>query len=50
MRKVKLALIGCGWAARSLYEPAFRFLRRGELIAVMDVIPSRAKHLKEFYL
>jgi len=49
MRKVKLGLIGCGWAARSLYEPAFRFLKKGELVAVMDIVHSRAKYLKEFY-
>jgi len=49
MRKVGLGIIGCGWAARDLYEPAFRFLKNGRIVAVMDIDDSRARSLKELY-
>jgi len=44
-----LGIIGCGWAARDLYEPAFRFLKNGRVVAVMDINESKAKFLKELY-
>ena len=49
MKKVGLGIIGCGWAARDLYEPAFRFLKNGRIVAVMDINESKAKFLKELY-
>ncbi|RLF92937.1 hypothetical protein DRN52_07225 [Thermococci archaeon] len=49
MKKVGLGIIGCGWAARDLYEPAFRFLKNGRVVAVMDINESKAKFLKELY-
>ena len=49
MKKVGLGIIGCGWAARDLYEPAFRFLENGRIVAVMDIDESKAKFLKELY-
>jgi len=49
MKKVGLGIIGCGWAARDLYEPAFRFLKSGRIVAVMDINESKAKFLKELY-
>lgn len=47
MEKVKLGLIGCGWAVNDLYAPAFQFLEKGELVAVMDIKEERAKHVQE---
>ena len=44
-----MGIIGCGWAARDLYEPAFRFLKNGRVVAVMDINESKAKFLKELY-
>lgn len=44
-----MGIIGCGWAARDLYEPAFRFLKNGRIVAVMDINESKAKFLKELY-
>jgi len=49
MRKVRLGVIGCGFAARDLYGPAFRFIKNGELGAVMDVNEAQAKSLQEQY-
>ena len=46
MKKVGLGIIGCGWAARDLYEPAFRFLKNGRIVAVMDIDESKARFLK----
>jgi len=42
MDKVRLAMIGCGFGAQSLYAPFFRYLGNGELVAVMDLDESRA--------
>jgi predicted dehydrogenase len=47
MEKVKLGLIGCGWAVNDLYAPAFQFLEKGELVAVMDIKEERAKSVQE---
>jgi predicted dehydrogenase len=49
MRRVGLGIIGCGWAARDLYEPAFRFLRNGRTVAAMDINESKARYVKELY-
>ena len=53
--KVRLGILGCGWAARDLYAPFFKYLREGELIAVADIDKEKAKNLqrltgcKKFY-
>lgn len=49
MEKVRLGVIGCGWAANDLYDPAFRFLQKGRLTAVMDVKEERARQVQERY-
>ncbi|MEM3716382.1 MAG: Gfo/Idh/MocA family oxidoreductase [Candidatus Bathyarchaeia archaeon] len=49
MGKIGLGVVGCGWAARDLYEPAFRFLRSGRIVAVMDIDELKAKALSEVY-
>ncbi|MEM2240484.1 MAG: Gfo/Idh/MocA family oxidoreductase [Candidatus Bathyarchaeia archaeon] len=49
MRKVGLGVIGCGWAARDLYEPSFRFLRSGRVVAFMDIDESKAGLLSELH-
>jgi len=48
-RRVGLGIIGCGAAARTLYEPAFRLLEKGKIVAAMDVDESRARSFKEAY-
>jgi len=49
IKKVGLGVIGCGWAARDLYEPAFRFVKNGKIVAAMDIDETRARYIKEFY-
>ncbi|MBM3239006.1 Gfo/Idh/MocA family oxidoreductase [Candidatus Poribacteria bacterium] len=50
MEKVKLGLIGCGWAVNDFYAPAFQFLEKGELVAVMDIREERAKYMQEQFM
>ena len=47
MGKVKLGVIGCGLASDILYGPAFEYMQKGELTAVMDLSAERAKVLQE---
>ena len=47
MGKVKLGVIGCGLASDILYGPAFEYMEKGELTAVMDLNAERAKVLQE---
>ena len=47
MGKVKLGVIGCGLASDILYGPAFEYMEKGELTAVMDTNAERAKVLQE---
>jgi UDP-N-acetyl-2-amino-2-deoxyglucuronate dehydrogenase len=47
MGKVKLGVIGCGLASDILYGPAFEYMEKGELAAVMDLNAERAKVLQE---
>ena len=49
MKRVGLGVVGCGWAARDLYEPAFRFLKSGRVVAFMDIDESRARTLSEIH-
>jgi len=44
--KVKLGIIGCGWAARDLYGPYFKYLENGELIACMDINEENARNFQ----
>lgn len=44
--KVKLGIIGCGWAARDLYGPYFKYLENGELVACMDINEENAESLQ----
>ena len=45
MDTVRLGLVGCGFAARDLYEPAFRYLQGEKLTAVMDLDAERAREI-----
>ena len=47
MGKVRLGVIGCGLASDILYGPAFEYMEKGELTAVMDINVERAKVLQE---
>jgi len=47
MGKVKLGVIGCGLASDILYGPAFEYMKKGEVTAVMDVSVERAKAVQE---
>ena len=47
MGKVRLGVIGCGLASDILYGPAFEYMEKGELAAVMDLNAERAKVLQE---
>lgn len=47
--KVRLGIIGCGWAANDLYGPILQFMHKGQLIAVMDVNEERARATQERY-
>lgn len=49
MDKIKLGVIGCGWAVDDLYDPAFRLMEKGELVAVMDIDAERARRVQERY-
>ena len=49
MDKIKLGVIGCGWAIDDLYDPAFRLMEKGELVAVMDIDAERAQRVRERY-
>ena len=46
MDKVRLGMIGCGFGARDLYAPFFRYLNNGEVVAVMDVDEARARKVQ----
>lgn len=48
-RRIGLGVVGCGGAARTLYEPAFRLLGNGRIVAAMDVDESRARGFSETY-
>jgi UDP-N-acetyl-2-amino-2-deoxyglucuronate dehydrogenase len=43
MGRVRLAMVGCGWGATALYAAFFRYLEKGELVAVMDINESNAR-------
>ena len=47
MGRVRLGVIGCGLASDILYGPAFEYMQKGELTAVMDTNAERAKVLQE---
>ncbi|MCL5997379.1 MAG: Gfo/Idh/MocA family oxidoreductase [Chloroflexi bacterium] len=47
MEKLRLGLIGCGFGARDLYAPYFRYLDNGELVAAMDVDEDRGRKIQE---
>ena len=46
MEKLRLGLIGCGFGARDLYAPYYRYLENGELVAAMDVDEDRARKIQ----
>ena len=41
MQKVRLGMVGCGFAARDLYGPYLHYIEKGEVVAAMDVDPKR---------
>lgn len=45
-KKVRLGIIGCGWAARDLYAPYFKYLENGELVACMDINEKNTKFIQ----
>ena len=45
MEKLGLGVIGCGLASDILYGPAFQYMERGQIVAVMDISEKRAKQL-----
>ena len=49
MGKVNLGVIGCGLAADILYGPAFQYMEKGKLVAVMDTNGERARKIQKLY-
>jgi len=47
VRKVGLAVVGCGWGSSDLYGPFFRYLENGAVVAAMDIDRERAERWAE---